>query len=81
MSVVTVGLCASCVHHRIIENRRGSRFHMCERGLTDHRFAKYPPLPVHRCVGYEPVGPEAEATGGSGEEGAAGGEDGDERSP
>lgn len=28
---------------------------MCERALTDPRFAKYPPLPVLRCPGYEPA--------------------------
>lgn len=55
MTFVLVGLCESCAHHRMIENRRGSRFHMCERALTDPRFAKYPPLPVLRCPGYEPV--------------------------
>lgn len=59
MSFVPVGLCGRCVHLRIIENRRGSRFHMCERALTDRRFAKYPPLPVLRCPGYEPVDAEA----------------------
>lgn len=55
MTSVPVGLCDSCVHHRTIENRRGSRFHMCQRALTDRRFAKYPPLPVLRCPGYEPA--------------------------
>jgi hypothetical protein len=57
MSSMPVGLCASCVHHRVVENRRGSRFHLCERGLTEPGFAKYPPLPVVRCPGYEPRRP------------------------
>lgn len=52
------GLCASCRHRRVVENRRGSRFYMCERSRTDDRFRKYPPLPVLRCSGYQP---EAEA--------------------
>jgi hypothetical protein len=75
MTFVPVGLCGRCVHHRIIENRRGSRFHMCARALTDRRFAKYPPLPVLRCPGYEPVdakgapGERAEADPSGGPEG------------
>jgi len=49
------GLCEACVHHRVIESRRGSRFHLCERAADDARFAKYPPIPVLRCPGFEPV--------------------------
>lgn len=48
-----LGLCASCTHHRVIENRRGSRFHLCELSFTDARFPKYPPLPVLACPGHE----------------------------
>jgi hypothetical protein len=48
-----VGLCAGCLHHREVANRRGSTFHLCERWATDPRYAKYPPLPVLRCEGYE----------------------------
>lgn len=47
------GLCGTCAHHRLIGNRRGSRFYLCERAATDRRFRKYPPLPVLRCAGYE----------------------------
>jgi len=49
------GLCEACTHHRVIESRRGSRFHLCERAAADPRFAKYPPIPVLRCPGFEPV--------------------------
>jgi len=48
---------------------------MCVRALTDRRFAKYPPLPVLRCPGYEPVdakgapGERAEADPSGGPEG------------
>lgn len=56
-----VGLCASCVHHRIVENRRGSRFHLCELSRTDARFPRYPRLPVLRCEGYAPEGGGDEA--------------------
>ena len=50
------GLCGNCVNARIIENRRGSRFYMCELSKVDPRFPKYPPLPVLRCAGYQPRG-------------------------
>lgn len=50
------GLCASCVHCRLIRARR-STFYMCQRSFTDARFPKYPRLPVVRCVGYEPGAP------------------------
>jgi hypothetical protein len=50
------GLCASCINVRIIENKRGSRFFMCQLSRTDPRFPKYPPLPVLKCVGYQPRG-------------------------
>jgi hypothetical protein len=47
------GLCAACVHARVIENDRGSRFFMCERSKTDPRFPRYPRLPVVACIGYD----------------------------
>ena len=54
-----VGLCSVCRHHRVTGNRRGSRFHLCERSATDARFPRYPPLPVLHCVGFERIGPDA----------------------
>ena len=51
---MNVGLCASCINARVIENRRGSQFYMCELSKADKRFAKYPPLPVLTCIGYAP---------------------------
>jgi hypothetical protein len=65
------GLCDSCVHHRVIENRRGSRFHLCERARTDARFARYPPIPVLRCLGYEPVPVGGQAGPDTGDEGGS----------
>ncbi len=55
MSGLTVGLCAACAHARVVESRRGSRFWFCERSRTDPAFARYPPLPVLSCRGYEPA--------------------------
>ena len=49
------GLCGHCSNARIIENRRGSRFYMCELSKVDPAFPKYPPLPVLKCSGYRPV--------------------------
>jgi hypothetical protein len=48
-----VGLCATCQHARRIESAKGSTFWLCRLAETDRRFAKYPPLPVVRCLGYE----------------------------
>lgn len=52
------GLCGTCVHHRWTSNRRGSRFLMCRRSVLESRYAKYPPLPVRECPGYEASGPD-----------------------
>ncbi len=52
------GLCGDCRHHRITGNRRGSRFYLCERSQEDARFARYPPLPVLDCPGYEKGSPD-----------------------
>lgn len=57
------GLCANCAHHRVIESRRGSRFHLCEKSREDPRFPKYPPLPVLRCAGYLRSDPAGEVHG------------------
>jgi hypothetical protein len=48
------GLCARCQHVRVIENRRGSRFLLCERSTEDPSFPRYPRLPVLQCRGFEP---------------------------
>jgi hypothetical protein len=47
-----VGLCATCEHARRITSSKSSEFWLCEKSKSDTRFAKYPPLPVHACVGY-----------------------------
>jgi len=33
---------------------RGSSFLLCQRSVSDDRFARYPQLPVRECPGYEP---------------------------
>jgi len=39
----------------VIPSDRGQRFIRCNRSDTDTRFARYPPLPVAVCQGYEPT--------------------------
>ena len=52
-----VGLCAHCAHARIVRSARGSEFYLCQLSFDDHRFPRYPPLPVLRCDGYHPIDP------------------------
>ena len=47
------GKCPGCLHVRIIESGKGSRFLLCELAKVDERFPKYPPQPVIRCAGFE----------------------------
>jgi hypothetical protein len=50
-----VGQCFDCIHGRRVVSARGSQFWLCERSRTEpERFAKYPPLPVYNCPGFEP---------------------------
>ena len=50
-----VGLCARCRHAATQQSARGSVFWRCRRADTDPRLLRYPPLPVERCHGFEPV--------------------------
>lgn len=50
-----IGLCATCMHVRVVRSDRGSTFYQCTLAATNPRFRKYPALPVLRCVGYERV--------------------------
>ncbi len=52
-----LGLCATCRHAQRIVSSRGSEFTLCGRSKTDPRYAKYPPVPVLRCPGFEPRQP------------------------
>jgi hypothetical protein len=46
------GLCASCLHVKVIASSRGSVFYQCGLSFVDPRFPKYPALPVRACIGY-----------------------------
>lgn len=50
-----VGLCAGCVHVRVVRSGKGSTFYLCERSRTDPAFPRYPRLPVLRCRGFAPA--------------------------
>ena len=47
------GLCDACAWQRLVRTGRGSVFTLCLRHRDDPRFAKYPPVPVARCPGFE----------------------------
>lgn len=50
-----VGLCDGCTFRRLVKNRRGSIFLLCQRSEEDPRYPKYPPLPVLTCRGFKVV--------------------------
>jgi len=52
MAAIDPGLCKDCEHAQTIRSGRGSTFYLCRLGLTNHRFPKYPRLPVRECDGY-----------------------------
>jgi len=49
------GLCANCLHARIISSSKGSQFLLCQLSQSDPAFPKYPRLPVLRCSGHKPI--------------------------
>jgi O-acetyl-ADP-ribose deacetylase (regulator of RNase III) len=53
MAAPTGGLCDACRYCKRIVSGRGSTFRMCLLHEHDARYAKYPPIPVLRCGGYE----------------------------
>jgi hypothetical protein len=48
-------LCPVCVHVQVVRSARGSLFWRCTLAARDPRFPKYPPQPVVRCLGHEPI--------------------------
>jgi hypothetical protein len=50
-----VGLCSRCTESKVVENKKGSRFYLCELSARDPRFRKYPELPVLKCEGFSPA--------------------------
>lgn len=62
---VNPGLCGDCIHARVVENRRGSRFYLCGLSVVDPAFPRYPPLPVLSCAGYDRAPDAADGAGGA----------------
>ena len=56
------GLCGTCQHSKRTETKRESVFYRCHLAQTNPVFAKYPPLPVVRCDGYQPTPPAPAST-------------------
>lgn len=54
-----LGLCANCLHARVIASAKGSQFLLCQLSQSDSRFPKYPRLPVLQCPGHTPEAPTA----------------------
>jgi hypothetical protein len=50
------GLCADCVHSRLIRSDKPSEFYLCLMHNADPYYPKYPRLPVTRCPAYETKG-------------------------
>jgi hypothetical protein len=46
------GLCASCVHAKVITSSRGSAFVLCQLSGADQEFPRYPVLPMRACRGH-----------------------------
>ena len=59
MTDAAVGLCSGCRHARVQDSAKGSRFWRCGLSETDHRFPRYPPLPVRECEGFRAGKPDA----------------------
>lgn len=51
------GLCGTCRHAQTVASSRGRVFWLCRLSYSDPRFARYPPLPVLRCSGFQPALP------------------------
>jgi len=51
---VQPGLCAGCVHLRLLASPR-SVFVRCGLADSDPAFARYPALPVLQCAGFRPL--------------------------
>ncbi|MEO7274700.1 MAG: hypothetical protein ABIX28_10480 [Vicinamibacterales bacterium] len=54
MPAATAGLCAACLHARVITSSRGAHFLLCQFSTIDPRYPRYPALPVRRCAALTP---------------------------
>lgn len=49
---VSMSLCDSCTHARVVTSGHGSRFLRCGRSDTEPEYVRYPQLPVQSCDGF-----------------------------
>jgi hypothetical protein len=49
------GLCGACRHAKLNQTRRGTAYLRCTRAEWDDALARYPPLPITRCAGFDPA--------------------------
>jgi hypothetical protein len=56
------GLCASCLHARVLRSDRGAVFYQCRLAENDSRYPRYPRLPMLACPGFQarPVSEDAD---------------------
>ena len=59
MGSVPVGICLHCQHLKVVSNRRGSSFFLCQKSQEDTRFPRYPGIPVLACAGFQPHSPDS----------------------
>ncbi len=45
-------LCSRCVQRKIIRSGKGSVFLLCQLGVSNPKWPKYPPQPVQRCPNF-----------------------------
>jgi len=50
------GLCATCMHARVVPTDRGAVFVQCGRAAEDSQYRRYPIVPVRGCDGFVPPG-------------------------
>ena len=59
-----MSLCRSCESCREIVSGKGSKFFLCEHGLKNSAWPKYPPQPLFQCSLYQKAQPKPQADGG-----------------
>ncbi len=52
--VLRSSLCSRCTQSRIITSGKGSVFLLCQIGVSQATWPKYPPQPIQRCQKFEP---------------------------
>ena len=60
MSAPELGLCASCIHLKIVPARRSNTFYQCILHAEVNYLKKYPYLPVEQCTYHNKQSPAVE---------------------